>query len=155
MIKIIPGKTNLLGYLDWEGDTIDENSPPAWTDMDDTSGWIIADGNRVVGEIDWSFSKSECNLDGNDIFLERIDIRDKGKGYGRAAMDKKHSDWLSEGFDSVSLLPLANPMKITPPEEQKRLVDWYKGQGYEKSNKCLQHTNCDNDLTCYLTKTLF
>ena len=116
MIKIIPGKTNLLGYLDWEGDTIDENSPPAWTDMDDTSGWIIADGNRVVGEIDWSFSKSECNLDGNDIFLERIDIRDKGKGYGRAAMDKKHSDWLSEGFDSVSLLPLANPMRMTPPE---------------------------------------
>ena len=193
MIKIVPGKTNLeeLGYSDSrfldDGRESEDSKNSfvfgsrAWEDADDTSAWVLrTEDKKLIGEIDWSFStskgqyaeewQSKCNLDDNDVYLDRIDIWDKGKGYGSSALNQKHNDWKSKGKDSVTLLPSAAifPMSYRQSPtakffrsdghvktDQKRLVDWYKRQGYEKSNKCTHKPNCDNDLSCYLTKTLF
>ena len=155
-IKLVPGKTNLkeLGYS-MVGDFTSNDLASAWEDADDTSAWILRpEDKKIVGNIDWSFSRSDCNLDSNDIYLDRIDVHDQGKGYGRAAMKQKHNDWKSEGYDSVTLLPLEHPGKLIPPEEQKRLTNWYKSQGYQKSTKCKQHSDSDSSFTCYLTKGL-
>tara|TARA_R110000824_G_scaffold305037_3_gene492866 strand:+ start:202 stop:684 length:483 start_codon:yes stop_codon:yes gene_type:complete len=160
MIRVLPGKTNLkkLGYSDL-GLTPDDfgNSGP-WERADDTEAWIVREEDKkIVGQMDWSLAsdlseKHPCKLDNNDIFLQNIDIRhrEQGKGYGTAALDQKHKDWKSKGVDSVTLDPIA-----TGSDKQLELVDWYKRQGYQKSNKCQHKPNCDNDLTCYLTKTLF
>lgn len=156
------------------GDYTPDDLAPAWDDADDTSAWVLRpEDKKIVGHIDWAEepiikgdigyysnpgSRKNCNLDGNDIFLERIDIWDRGKGYGTRIMNKKHADWKSRGFDSVTLFPkssLSRPGPDTSSDPQVRLLDWYKRQGYEKSNKCEHQPNCDSSLNCYLTKTLF
>ena len=167
MIRVLPGKTNLkeLGYSEI-GFTPDDMSqhpfPGPWERADDTEAWIVREEDKkIVGQMDWSLAsdlseKHPCKrgvdpMDNNDIFLQNIDIRhrEQGKGYGTAALDQKHQEWKSKGVDSVTLKPIA-----TSNDKQPELVDWYKRQGYQKSNKCQHKPNCDDKLTCYLTKNL-
>jgi len=121
-VKLIPGKTNLIGYNDLDGkpitmDSFDTaNLRPPWISMDDTSAWVISDDKRVVGELDWSIGRTEsgmdemlaqsdCDFDKDDMHLNWINMYDKGKGYASSSLKQKHKDWKDKGYKSVTLQP--------------------------------------------------
>ena len=155
MIRVLPGKTNLkkLGYS-MVGDFTSDDLAPAWDNADDTSAWIVREEDKkVVGQIDWSEGhnyETRCELDKTSIYLDRLDVWDKRKGYGRAAMNQKHNDWKKRGFDDVTLFPFSGRQG-----KQESLYNWYQSQGYQKSTKCKQDSDCNSKFDCYLTKTLF
>ena len=178
MIKLIPGKSNLeqLGYSLYPDDKTTWWSPSkegkagikqeegngrarGWKSMDDTSAWIVTPKDKkIVGQLDWSegpggFYAPGCSIGGLDIYLDRIDVWDKGKGYGTKALKQKHEDWGKRGFDSVTLRPVSRETAQSRGS-QEGLYKWYQGHGYRKSTKCEHPPTCADNFNCYLTKEL-
>tara|TARA_B100000949_G_C14260553_1_gene442658 strand:- start:148 stop:786 length:639 start_codon:yes stop_codon:yes gene_type:complete len=161
--SIAPDEKVLLNTL---GYSLHENvmEPPLknfMSPMDDTSDWILRPKDKkAIGQIDWSIGSEtseksgggKCEINKDDIYMERIDVWDIGKGYGSEALRQKHKDWKDKGFNSVTLFPMAE--RHLEVGRQKRLYNWYENLGYEKSTKCEQHPDCDGKFTCFLTKIL-
>jgi len=153
-IEIVPGKTNLKEYKhgNWKVHQFqDDEMAPGWESMDDTSSWVLnTDEQTVIGQVDWSVGwdvgermlDGRCDIGSDEVYLDRIDVWDAGKGIGTEVLKRKHKKWADKGYKSVTLWPQANPFKPFEmlPEHQKgsqvQLVRWYKKLGYEDSDKC-------------------
>lgn len=167
-LKIVPGKTNLNKYENgnWKVHGLpDEEIASSWENMDDTSDWILnTDKQTIVGQLDWSTTKSlsgipnlpggeKCSLLDEDIYLDRIDVYDKGKGIGTEVLERKHKQWAKKGYTSVTLFPEWSSFQPSGQRgSQKSLTLWYEGLGYNKSDKCKQKPKCADNFDCFLTK---
>ena len=113
-IEIVPGKTNLKEYKhgNWKVHQFqDDEMAPGWESMDDTSSWILnTDEQTVVGQVDWTVGGRAtgmmgCDIGSDELYLDRIDIWDAGKGIGTEVLKRKHKKWADKGYKSVTLWP--------------------------------------------------